>query len=173
MRVLGIDPGTKGAIAVYDGQTLEVHDIPVIKVQRGGKGRSEIDEPAFARMIDCIAKEHVTRAWIEQVGAFPTDGAVSAFAFGRAYGVILGVVAAHFIPRELVSPQTWRRGTGVQRAQKGDKAPSILRATELFPGSSGLWAAVRGNGDADIRAGRAEAALIAVHGWRQEQRAAA
>lgn len=165
VRVLGIDPGLRGAMALYDGTTVEITDIPVLPVRKSGRVRHEIDGYELARAIDALG--HVDHAAVELVGAMPTDGVVGAFSFGRALGEIVGILRAHFIPLTFPPPRVWRKAMGVPPAVKGDKHPSISVATALFPRCSGMWAAVRGNGDANIRGGRAEAALIAGYCWQQ------
>lgn len=172
-RVIGVDPGVRGALAIWDGLHLICLALPIIAVRRGGKSRSEVDATAFSHLIDEEAKLLISAAYVEQVGAMPTDGPIQAFAFGKAYGVIIGVLAAHYIPITFVSPIRWRNRVGVLKGEKGDKAPSILRATECFPRHADYWSAKRGNGDAATRSGKAEAALIALHGWRETAMGAA
>ena len=171
MIVLGIDPGLKGAMAFYDGTTMRIEDVPVLPVRKSGRVRHEIDGYTLGRIIDVSI--HIDHAAVELVGAMPTDGAIQAFAFGKAFGEIVGILRANFIPVQFPPPRVWRKAMGVLPAVKGDKAPSIARATALLPRESAAWAAVRGNGDAATRSGRAEAALIALWLWRQVQQEAA
>ena len=79
---LGIDIGVQGAIAILDqsGALLEIHDMPVL--QDGPKGRPAINAPLLAAV---IFKSHADHAFVEGVGARPGEGAVGAFAFGRAF----------------------------------------------------------------------------------------
>jgi crossover junction endodeoxyribonuclease RuvC len=111
-----------------------------------------IDHYALARLIDAWAPLN-PQAWVEQVATRPGEGAVGAFSFGKSYGLVLGVLAAHFIKIEHVTPASWKTALKV----KGDKDVSRQRASALFPTYSGLWARVRDDG-------RAEAALIAYYG---------
>lgn len=182
MIVCGIDPGLKGALALYDGVTMRIEDIPVLPARKGGKVRREIDGYELARIID--AAGHIDHAAIELVGAIgrkkkpdgtivPGDGVVGAFAFGAAFGDIRGTLRAHFIPIKFPPPRVWRKAMGVPPSIKGDKQPAIARATALLPRESSAWAAVRGNGDAATRSGRAEAALIALWLWQQIKQEAA
>ncbi|MBK8200655.1 MAG: hypothetical protein IPK75_20150 [Acidobacteria bacterium] len=107
MIVLGCDPGVNGAFAlIADGIPVLVLDLPTTVVVKSDKKRCELDTYEFARLID--AAGHIDHAFIERVGAMPTDGAIQAFAFGQVFGAIRGVLAAHFIPQTLVSPVTWR-----------------------------------------------------------------
>lgn len=172
MLVLGVDCGRYGALAFCDGDSMDIADMPLLTVRKNGKVRHEVDGYALARIID--DRGHIDVAAVELVGAMPSDGAIQAFAFGKAFGEVVGVLRANFIPLLFPAPRTWRKAMGVTPAVKGDKQPSIARATALLPQCSGLWAAVRGNGCAHTRGGRAEAALIALYCWlRARQQPAA
>lgn len=164
--VLGIDPGVNGAIAfLTDDGDLETLDIPTQSAARGKstRKRTEINAVELARIIDAAAPDH---AIVEAVGARPHDGSVQAFAFGKSFGIILGILAANFLPITLVTPQVWRKALGVAKGETaGDKRPSMRRATELFPEQAFNWAA-------KCNADRAEAALIAEYGRRLLARAA-
>lgn len=162
--VIGIDVGKNGAIARYDGNSLSVFDMPVFRQTKAS--RETIDHYALAELIGSLLFDH---AFVEQIGALPTDGHVGAFSFGRCYGVVLGVLAANRSPMTLVVPQKWRAAVGVKKSQtKGDKLPSLARATELFPSDAPrYWTSTRSKFDGGVvktHADRAEAALIAWYG---------
>jgi hypothetical protein len=86
MTVFGIDPGARGVIAVLDegGDLLEVHDMPSTPE---ANGRTATSAPLLAGV---LARTHARVAFCELVGARPTDAKVTAFAFGRAHGLIEG-----------------------------------------------------------------------------------
>ena len=98
---------------------------------------------------DGIGDVHV--AWIEQVHAMPKQGVSSAFGFGRSVGAIEGVVAALYIPTEMVTPQEWKKRAGLLRKPK-DAARGL--AIRLFPDVADRLARKK-----DV--GRADALLIA------------
>lgn len=87
---------------------------------------------------------------MEQVHAMPRQGVSSTFAFGKACGMIDGVVAARGLPVTYVTPHKWKKAMGVT----ADKNSSRQAAINLWPSEAELFKRVR---DAD----RAEAALIA------------
>lgn len=158
MRVIGLDPGNGGAIAFLtlspDGRPLdlEIIDMPVGRVG----SRSRVDEYAVAREIDARMKddaEPFDAAVIEQGGVRPQNGRVGAATFWMGVGVLHGVLAAHFIPIELTTSAAWKRALRVT----GDKDASRMRASSIFPRWASLWARKKDHG-------RAEAALIALHG---------
>ncbi len=158
VRVMGIDPGVNGAIAVLSADDLHVIDVPTVKCT--GK-RSAVDRYELARIIDRIASDgRIDHAFIEHVSSRPTDGHVGAFMFGRAYEALCMAVASAFIPITEVSPAKWRNALGISRPEKaGDKSHVIARANTMFPAYAHLW---RAKSHAD----RAEASLIAEHGRR-------
>lgn len=146
--IAGIDPGASGALAVIDkGRVLDVLDVPKVS--------GEVDNVAWARAwVPLLGQaDHV---WIERVHAMPRQGVTSMFNFGQRYGFVIGLVSALGIPVSYVRPAEWKRKVGV--AVKADKAASRIRASELFPDSAALW---RRKADE----GKAEAALIAYHGF--------
>lgn len=149
--ILGIDPGLSGALALYDVDgSLEVIDIPTLQLKK-----RIIDEYALARIIDDWSVR-TREVWLEQVGVRPGEGAVGAFSFGRGYGLIRGLCAASFLSIIDVTPATWKRSLNVS----GDKDASRAKASSLFPRHAGYWPLKKHDG-------RAEAALIALHGMRQ------
>jgi crossover junction endodeoxyribonuclease RuvC len=152
--ILGIDPGLDGALAFLrsDGG-LEIFDMPVHRLQRGGKAKREIDLYELARIVD--AHGPITRAFVELVGAMPGQGVSSTFQFGRSLGIVEGVLSAGFIPTDYVAPRRWRTTMGVRDGKDGSRA----RASALMPSCVGLWTRVKDDG-------RAEAVLIALYGQR-------
>lgn len=145
---LGIDPGLSGALALLEGEALEVHDIPTLQIGT----KRQIDEYALARLIDALS-HRVKEVWLEQVGTRPGEGAVGAFSFGKGYGLIRGVCAANFLPIHDVTPATWKRALRVS----GDKDEARARASALFPRHGQNWPLKKHDG-------RAEASLIALYG---------
>jgi crossover junction endodeoxyribonuclease RuvC len=155
--ILGIDPGLSGALALFTPTTgaLTVFDVPTFTLGRNGKSKREVDTVELARLIDAAGP--IAHAFVEQVGAMPGQGVSSVFAFGKVYGLLLGVLAANFIPHSLVPPQRWKRALSVPAEKDGARA----RASQLMPAHAGLWCRVKDDG-------RAEAALIAYYGATQE-----
>ena len=153
-KVLGVDPGLNGALAFLDAAgALEVFDMPVHRLNRGGKAKREIDRYELARIVD--AHGPIAHAFVEQVGAMPGQGVTSMFQFGRSLGIVEGVLSAGFVPTDYVTPRKWRSDLGVRVGKDGSRA----RASALMPCHAGLWTRVKDDG-------RAEAALIALYGQR-------
>lgn len=98
---IGVDPGSKGAIAIiHNGKVVDLHTY------------SKSSEQGIARFLqswslyDCIAM-------VEQVGAMPGQGVTSMFTFGRWYGFVRGVLTAYMVPFDDVRPQAWQQKLGL------------------------------------------------------------
>jgi crossover junction endodeoxyribonuclease RuvC len=111
-------------------------------------GGSPKNQCAIARL------NHLQEPCVEGVGARPGEGAVGAFAFGRARGVIEGVLAAAGVPVTFIQPAAWKRGVGLRLASKDAARAEAIRR---WPAHAELFARVKVDG-------RAESALIAVAG---------
>ena len=158
--VLGIDIGSRGAIAPVsrDGELLADIDMPVLN--DGPSGRRAVNAALLAEI---IAKSHASKAYVELVGARPGEGAVGAFAFGRSRGVVEGVLAALGVPVVFIAPASWKRAVGLPAGRDGAKDAARSAAIARWPGKAALFARVKDDG-------RAEAALIAVAGLLREDR---
>ena len=86
MRILGVDPGITGAIALVGDGYLAVDDIPTM-----GEGKRRIINAAG--LADLIRRWGPTQAILERVHALPKQGVSSSFRFGQSLGTIEGVLA--------------------------------------------------------------------------------
>lgn len=150
-RVIGIDPGAAGAIALLvSGVLVSVHDMPTVTVERNKAQKRQVC-PAGLSMLMQQLEPH--KAICEKVGAMPGQGVSSMFSFGRSVGIIEGVLAAKQIPVTFVTPQAWQKSSGAARGKDGSRQ----RVMELFPSQAHLFARVKDDG-------RADAVLIALAG---------
>lgn len=151
---IGVDPGLSGAVALYDpdGPELHVIDMPTHAITVGRSKRRQLDLYQLGQWFD-LHGPSVKRAIIEEVSAMPKQGVSSTFAFGFAAGAVQGIVAAQFIPMQLVRPHQWKRALGLT----SDKDASRRLASRMLPRFSSLWARVKDDG-------RAEATLLAIYG---------
>lgn len=117
MRVLGIDPGKSGGMALLDSSA----DQPNYTKLSG----TEADTAMFLRFA------HVDFALIEKVHSMPKQGVSSTFTFGQSYGFLRGCLIALGIPFEEVTPRKWQAAMGC--LSKGDKNVTKARAQQLFP----------------------------------------
>jgi len=166
-RIIGIDPGVSGAIAILD-DAVTVHPMPTIAVPGRGKARrSEFDEPSIVALFEEASRNGLVRhAFIERAYPMPKQGSVSGFNFGCGWGILRGILAAFRIPYTIVSARTWQKVmiTGIPAGdRKSAKLASVLRAKQLFSSVS-LRRTEASRKDDD---GMAEALLIAEYGRRQ------
>jgi crossover junction endodeoxyribonuclease RuvC len=104
-RIIGIDVGLNGAIAMMRGETLTgVVDMPTVTLDRNGKAKRQISIPELIQIIDMFKPEE---AYIERVFAMSGQGVTSVFSFGRSLGAIEGVIAARSIKTTLLRGQGW------------------------------------------------------------------
>ena len=152
-RIIGIDVGLSGAIAMMRGETLTgIVDMPTVSLTRNGVAKRQISIPELIAILDEFKPEE---AFIEKVFAMAGQGVTSVFSFGRSLGAIEGVIAARSIKATLITPQTWQKAMGVSGGKDGARA----RAMELFPNNVDYFRLKKHDG-------RADAALIACWGLR-------
>ena len=148
-RILGIDPGITGGLALLCGDGLLAVAMPVLTLN----GKNEIN---LAELRSILGQWAPTHAWLEKQQAMPRQGATSSFPTGQNYGDLRGFLTASLIPWREVRPAVWKRTMGVP----ADKAAAIAFATRMYPAYSHLWSMKKDDGIA-------EAALIAAYGQRQ------
>ena len=118
MIFIGVDPGLNGAVATIDGDTCTLHDLPRLG--------PDLD---WSR-VDVIlhGNSYHTMIGIEKVSAFPKQGVVSSFNFGKAYGGLVALASLHGSV-ELIPPRKWKAEYGLHKG----KQDSLLVARRLFP----------------------------------------
>lgn len=156
MRVLAIDPGLKGGIAIVsDPDVDDVRDVrawkmPLMKIVGGAHLMP--DPEAIQAIIKLHDPQYVV---MERVHAMPKQGVNSMFTFGGGFmSVITAIVSMGCPEPEYVLPQVWKRALGLGK-NKGD---SLELARHLFP-----EVALGKSSDE----GKAEALLIA-HWYRKK-----
>lgn len=154
MRVGGIDPGIKGAVASWNGSDLITMKVPSVKSKARGM---TVDWTRLA--LDMWMFEFVDHFYIEDVSAMPKQGVSSTFKFGYVAGAMRGIVAYMGTPVTMVRASVWKPNMAVTK----DKKQTAARAAELFPQSANLFYGPKGG----VNDGVAEAALIAFYGRKQ------
>lgn len=148
-RILGVDPGVTGGLALLDGTAIRVWEIPLV----GG----EVDANAMERIVRDAGAD---MAAIERASSRPGQGVASVFRYGRAYGTLLAVLALAEIPHHLVTPAAWKKAYRLG----ADKEQARALAVRTWPAHSDQFRA-------KSKHGLAEAALIALYGrdflWRR------
>ena len=115
---IGIDPGNSGAIAAFIGDTIQ------------WIGNDSTEHELSSWLADVTADADAV-AMLEQVHSMPGQGVKSTFTFGQSFGFLRGLLIAHRVPFEMVTPTKWQ--TALRCRTGGKKAISRAKAQELFP----------------------------------------
>ena len=149
MKVIGIDPGITGAIAVV-GDVYNVYDMPVIQASKSKKQLNAYE------LAEIIKKINPDKIFVEKVYAMPGQGVSSMFNFGKTVGIIEGVIATLKIPVEFVTPQKWKRWSELIGKEKDISRTYAIQKYPMF--------AEMLKRKKDI--GRADAIHIAIYGLK-------
>ena len=130
MRIIGIDPGLSGAIAVLeDNKIKEIFDMPVMA--DGKKNKRQLNSAHLVKLIkDNIKDIDETVMVVEQVNAMPGQGVTSMFNFGQTFGAIKGICAAIGLPIYFVRPAKWKKHFELINSSKD---ASRTKAIEMYP----------------------------------------
>ena len=132
MQIIGVDPGVSGSVAVLteSGKFVFVDDMPTVLANKSSNRRmvSPADLARMLRTIVIDAPADVV-AITESVASMPEQGVASVFAFGKSYGILLGVLAALGISTHIVSPRKWKNFYSLG----SDKEQSRELAQRMWP----------------------------------------
>ncbi len=133
MKIIGIDPGLSGAIAVLENnKVLNMFDMPVMS--EGKKNKRQLNSAQLVKLIkDNISKNEDISVIVEQVNAMPGQGVTSMFNFGQTFGAIKGVCAALGLPIYFVRPSKWKKHFELINSSKDS---SRTKAIEMYPSLS-------------------------------------
>ena len=158
MRVVGVDPGLTGAIAAWDGKTLEIWDVPSMKAKGHG---NEVNVPALVKMVRDVHYKGIDAVFIEKDGGRPNQSEFSGRKAGKTWGLLTGTLAMCCANVFWPTPGQWKK---VMKLTK-DKDYSITKAVETFPDHADFFLRKKDHN-------RAEAALLAYYGlieWRKRR----
>ena len=130
MRIIGIDPGLSGGIAILeDNKVKEMFDMPVMA--DGKKNKRQLNSAFLAQLIkDNIKNIEDTVMVVEQVNAMPGQGVTSMFNFGQSFGILKGICSAMQLPMYFVRPTKWKKYFNLINSEKD---ASRTKAIEVFP----------------------------------------
>ena len=133
MKIIGIDPGLSGAIAVLqDNKVEEIFDVPVMT--DGKKNKRQLNSAQLVKLLKDNTKDNEEIAIVvEQVNAMPGQGVTSMFNFGQTFGAIKGICAALNLPIFFVRPAKWKKHFDLI---KSSKDASRTKAIEMYPSIS-------------------------------------
>ncbi len=130
MKVVGIDPGLNGAIAILqDKKVLSIIDMPVMA--DGKKNKRQLNNAQLAEILrKNTSDDDEISVVVEQVNAMPGQGVTSMFNFGQTFGAIKGVCAALKLPIFFVRPSKWKKYFELINSSKDS---SRTKAIEMYP----------------------------------------
>jgi crossover junction endodeoxyribonuclease RuvC len=130
MKIIGIDPGLSGGIAVLENNKVEeVYDMPVMP--EGKKNKRQLNSAQLVKLLkNNIQDKEKTAVVVEQVNAMPGQGVTSMFNFGQTFGAIKGICAALDLPIYFVRPAKWKKHFELINSTKD---ASRTKAIEMYP----------------------------------------
>ena len=130
MKIIGIDPGLSGAIAVLENnKVLNIFDMPVMS--EGKKNKRQLNSALLVSLLkENIGQSEEVSIVVEQVNAMPGQGVTSMFNFGQTFGAIKGVCAALELPIFFVRPSKWKKYFELINSSKDS---SRTKAIEMYP----------------------------------------
>ena len=146
MRIIGIDPGLSGGIAILDDlKIFDIYDMPIMS--EGKKNKNQLNS---AQLVNIIKKNIISNGdtflIVEQVSAMPGQGVTSMFNFGQTFGSIKGICAALNLPIFFVRPAKWKKHFDLINTQKDS---SRVKAIEMFPKFSPMLSKKKDSNKAD------------------------
>jgi crossover junction endodeoxyribonuclease RuvC len=133
MKIIGIDPGLSGAIAILENnKVLSIFEMPVMS--EGKKNKRQLNSAQLVTLLkDNISENEEVSVVVEQVNAMPGQGVTSMFNFGQTFGAIKGVCAALRLPIFFVRPSKWKKHFELINSSKDS---SRTKAIEMYPSLS-------------------------------------
>ena len=130
MKIIGIDPGLSGAIAVmHNKKVINMYDMPVMA--EGKKNKRQLNSSQLVNIIkENINEDEETIVVVEQVNAMPGQGVTSMFNFGQTFGAIKGVCAALKLPIFFVRPSKWKKHFELINSSKDASRTKVI---EMYP----------------------------------------
>jgi len=138
-RVIGIDSGVTGGLAVLDldahgvAFAAELHRTPRVEVLRNRTRRLDYDPAAMRELLARAIHGwpiYTVAVALEAQGARPGQGVASSYRTGVGFGLWLGLLVSARVAYHIVTPQAWKSHAGLLGQEK---RASRLRAQERFP----------------------------------------
>ena len=130
MKIIGIDPGLSGAIAILENnKVLNIFDIPVMS--EGKKNKRQLNSALLVDLLkENINQEEEVAVVVEQVNAMPGQGVTSMFNFGQTFGALKGICAALELPIFFVRPSKWKKHFELINSSKDASRTKVI---EMYP----------------------------------------
>ena len=133
MRIIGIDPGLSGGIAILDDLKIyDIFDMPIMS--EGKKNKNQLNSAQLVNIINNhVLKKENTFVIVEQVSAMPGQGVTSMFNFGQTFGSIKGICAALGLSIFYVRPAKWKKHFELINSSKDASRTKVI---EMYPSIS-------------------------------------
>ena len=133
MRIIGIDPGLSGGIAVLDDLKIyDIFDMPIMS--EGKKNKNQLNSAQLVNILNKhVLRKENTFVIVEQVSAMPGQGVTSMFNFGQTFGSIKGICAALGLPIFYVRPAKWKKHFELINSSKDASRTKVI---EMYPSIS-------------------------------------
>ena len=133
MKIVGIDPGLSGGIAILENnKVLRLFDMPIMA--EGKKNKRQLNSALLVNIIkENISINEEIAIVVEQVNAMPGQGVTSMFNFGQTFGAIKGVCAALNLPIFFVRPSKWKKHFELINSSKDSSRTKVI---EMYPSLS-------------------------------------
>ena len=130
MKIIGIDPGLSGGIAVLENNKVKkIFDMPVMS--EGKKNKRQLNSAQLVKLLrDNYSDQEEVSVVVEQVNAMPGQGVTSMFNFGQTFGALKGICAALELPIFFVRPSKWKKHFELINSSKD---ASRTKAIEMYP----------------------------------------
>ena len=131
MKIIGIDPGLSGAIAILENKkVLKFFDMPVMS--EGKKNKRQLNSAQLVNILreNINSNNEEISIVVEQVNAMPGQGVTSMFNFGQTFGAIKGVCAALSLPIYFVRPSKWKKHFELINSSKDASRTKVI---EMYP----------------------------------------
>jgi crossover junction endodeoxyribonuclease RuvC len=128
VKIIGIDPGLSGALALLETTNGDTTLIDVIDVPVAGSGAKQSLDAIL--MQTWLLQHELRCAYLERAQVLPKQGSSSGFKYGRVVGAIEATLAICAVPMVIVEPSRWKRHFHLQGA---DKEGARQLAIRLFP----------------------------------------
>ena len=131
MKIIGIDPGLSGAIAILEGKkVIKIFDMPVMA--EGKKNKKQLNSAQLTNILkeNTSFKNEEIAVVVEQVNAMPGQGVTSMFNFGQSFGAVKGICAALNLPIFFVRPSKWKKHFELINSSKDSSRTKVI---EMYP----------------------------------------
>ena len=133
MKIIGIDPGLSGAIAIMqEKKVINLVDMPIMS--EGKKNKRQLNSAQLVKIIkENIENNDEIAVIVENVSAMPGQGVTSMFNFGQTFGAIKGICAALELPIFFVRPSKWKKHFDLLNSSKDSSRTKVI---EMYPSLS-------------------------------------